>query len=66
MTKYKVVVSSVGSLTAELEVEAASSRDAEEAALSFIGFTEWKVLDVDPAETFITSIENVDDPLCYT
>jgi hypothetical protein len=66
MTKYDVVLSSVGQLSAQIEVEAESQKDAEIKALDFIKYTEWCVEDIEPDETFIVSITNKEDPINYS
>lgn len=66
MTKYDVVLSSVGQLSAQIEVEADSQKDAEIKALDFVKYTEWVVEDIEPDETFIVSITNKEDPINYS
>jgi hypothetical protein len=63
--KYKIHLSSVGKLITTLEVMAPSQKEAEDKAFSSLPFIEWTVEDIEPDETFIVSVENMDDPLNY-
>ena len=65
MYKYNVTLNSIGQLSTNVEVQANSQEEAQEKALSSISFLEWEVVDIEPSQTYVVSVENKEDPALF-
>ena len=65
MYKYNITLNSIGQLSTSVEVQANSQEEAQEKALSSISFLEWEVVDIEPSQTYVVSVENKEDPALF-
>ena len=65
MYKFKITLNSIGQLTCDVEVQAESQEEAQDKALKSIPFLEWEVVDIEPAETYVVSVDNTEDPALF-
>ena len=65
MYKYNITLNSIGQLSTTVEVQANSQEEAQEKALSSISFLEWEVVDIEPSQTYVVSVENKEDPALF-
>ena len=65
MYKYNITLNTIGPLSTTVEVQATSQEEAQDKALSSISFLEWNVVDIEPSQTYVVSVENKEDPALF-
>jgi len=65
MYKYNITLNTIGQLSTTVEVQATSQEEAQDKALSSISFLEWNVVDIEPSQTYVVSVENKEDPALF-